>query len=132
MFDRCILLLALPLLILSGCGGSDSDSEPGAWTTGDLHVHTVQSDDSRTTQTLDFVLGKAFTAYGLDWMVVSNHLRSSKYDNNANLLFAPVAFAYGMEANEMPRIKSLQASGVYDKKLIFSGFEWDTPTHDQS
>jgi len=80
----CGLLLALPLLTLPGCGGSDSDVESGAWTTGDLHVHTVQSDDSRTTQTLDFVLGKAFTTYGLDWMAVSNHLRSSKYDNNAN------------------------------------------------
>lgn len=124
------LLLALPLLALSACGGNDGAAESGAWTTGDLHVHTVQSDDSRTTQTLDFVLGKAFTTYGLDWMAVSNHLRSSKYDNNANLLPAPVAFAYGMEAYEMPRIKSLQASGTYDKKLIFSGFEWDTPTHD--
>ena len=113
------LWLALPLLTLSACGGSDSDAESGAWTTGDLHVHTVQSDDSRTTQTLDFVLGKAFTTYGLDWMAVSNHMRSSKYDNNANLLPAPVAFAYGMEAYELTRIKSLQAGGTYDKKLIF-------------
>jgi hypothetical protein len=118
------------LLALVACGGSSDDAEDGAWTTGDLHVHTVQSDDSRTTQTLDFVLGKAFTTYGLDWMAVSNHLRSSKYDNDANLLPAPMAFAYGMESYEMPRIKALQAAGSYDKKLIFSGFEWDTPTHD--
>jgi hypothetical protein len=125
------LLLALPFLALTACGGSsDGNTDSGIWTTGDLHVHTVQSDDSRTTQTLDFVLGKAFTTYSLDWMAVSNHLRSSKYDNNANLLAAPVAFAYGMEAYETPRIKALQASGSYDKKLIFSGFEWDTPTHD--
>jgi len=118
------------LLALAACGGSGDDTEDGAWTSGDLHVHTVQSDDSRTTQTLDFVLGKAFTTYGLDWMAVSNHLRSSKYDNDANLLPAPMAFAYGMESYEMPRIKALQAVGSYDKKLIFSGFEWDTPTHD--
>jgi len=111
------------LLALAACGGSGDDTEDGAWTSGDLHVHTVQSDDSRTTQTLDFVLGKAFSTYGLDWMAVSNHLRSSKYDNDANLLPAPMAFAYGMESYEMPRIKALQAAGSYDKKLIFSGFE---------
>lgn len=117
---------------LASCGGSDSTDpmEQGAWTTGDLHVHTVQSDDSRTTQTLDFVLGKAFTTHGLDWMAVTNHLRSSKYDNNGTLLTAPVAFAYGMEAYEMPRIKALQAAGTYSNKLIFSGFEWDAPAHD--
>lgn len=119
----------IALMALAGCGGS-SDPDAGSWTTGDLHVHTVQSDDSRTTQTLDFVLGKAFTTHGLDWMAVTNHLRSSKYDNNANLLETPVAFAYGMQAYEMPRIKALQSSGTYDKKVIFSGFEWDTPTHD--
>ncbi len=122
-------------LALAACGGSGNGSgapepEAGAWTTGDLHVHTVQSDDSRTTQTLDFVLGKAFTTHGLDWMAVTNHLRSSKYDNDANLLPAPVAFAYGMAAYEMPRVKALQAAGSYTGKLIFSGFEWDTPTHD--
>ncbi|MBB3193112.1 PHP domain-containing protein [Roseateles terrae] len=119
---------------LVACGGSDGGSatpaEQGTWTTGDLHVHTVQSDDSRTTQTLDFVLGKAFTTHGLDWMAVTNHLRSSKYDNNGNLLTAPVAFAYGMESYEAPRIKALQAAGSYTGKLIFSGFEWDAPAHD--
>lgn len=119
---------------LASCGGSGNDStdpvEQGVWTTGDLHVHTVQSDDSRTTQTLDFVLGKAFTTHGLDWMAVTNHLRSSKYDNNGTLLAAPVAFAYGMEAYETPRIKALQAAGTYSNKLIFSGFEWDAPAHD--
>jgi hypothetical protein len=68
------------LLTLAACGGSSggngNEPEPGAWTTGDLHVHTVQSDDSRTTQTLDLVLGKAFTSNNLDWMAVTNHLRS--------------------------------------------------------
>ena len=95
---RGLFLSALPLtglLTLAACGGSSggngNEPEPGAWTTGDLHVHTVQSDDSRTTQTLDLVLGKAFTTNNLDWMAVTNHLRSSKYDNNANLLAAPVA-----------------------------------------
>ncbi|GKS87171.1 S-layer protein [Acidovorax sp. SUPP1855] len=127
------IALALPSLLLAGCGGSGDGTpaaEQGRWTTGDLHTHTVQSDDSRTTQTLDFLLGKAFTTYRLDWMAVTNHLRSSKYDNAANLLPAPKAFAYGMEAYEIPRIQALQASGNYAGKLIFSGFEWDMPTHD--
>lgn len=123
---------ALSLVLLSACGGSggSSEAEKGRWTTGDLHVHTVQSDDSRTTQTLDFVLGKAFKSYGLDWMAVTNHLRSSKYDHAGNLLPAPKAFAYGMEAYEIPRIKALQAGGTYADKLIYSAFEWDMPTHD--
>lgn len=123
----------LSALALHGCGGSGGSgdaAEKGRWTTGDLHVHTVQSDDSRTTQTLDFVLGKAFKSYGLDWMSVTNHLRSSKYDHAGNLLPAPKAFAYGMEAYEMPRIKALQAGGTYANKLIYSAFEWDMPTHD--
>ncbi len=120
--------------LLTGCGGSDGGGNApqlqGRWTTGDLHVHTVQSDDSRTTQTLDLVLGKAFKSYGLDWMSVTNHLRSSKYDNDGNLLPAPTAFAYGMEKYEIPRIKALQAQGTYADKLIFSAFEWDMPTRD--
>ncbi|HLO95601.1 MAG TPA: S-layer protein [Burkholderiaceae bacterium] len=90
----------------------------------------MQSDDSRPTQTLDFVLAKAFATHGLDWMAVTNHLRSSRYDHNGKLLRAPVAFAYGMEAYELPRIKALQAAGSYDRKLIFSGVEWDAPGHD--
>jgi len=116
------------LTLLAACGGqSDSTAgdPPGKWMAGDLHVHTVQSDDSRTTQTLDLVLNKAFAIYKLDWMAVTNHLRSSKYDNNATLLAAPVAFAYGMESYEIPRVKALQAAGTYADKLIFSGFEWD-------
>ncbi len=131
----CGLIGLLGAATLAACGGggsgsADSQPEAGRWTTGDLHVHTVQSDDSRTTQTLDFVLGKAFTSHGLDWMAVTNHLRSSKYDHDGHLLPAPIAFAYGMDAYELPRVKALQSAGTYDKKLIFSGFEWDAPTHD--
>ncbi|KQO26893.1 S-layer protein [Acidovorax sp. Leaf76] len=127
--------LLLPVFLLSACGSSGDGTgttaaEPGRWTTGDLHVHTVQSDDSRTTQTLDFVLGKAFGTYHLDWMSLSNHLRSSKYDHAANPLPAPKAFAYGMEAYEMPRVAALQAAGTYADKTIFSAFEWDMPTRD--
>ncbi|MDP1977374.1 S-layer protein [Undibacterium sp.] len=147
MRPRYLSLIAISFVIpstvflLHGCGSS-SDSTAQAqkpdlpatsaagWTTGDLHVHTIQSDDARTTQTLDTVLDKAFTSYGLDWTAITNHLRSSKYDHNGAPLTNPVPFAYGMASYEIPRIKALQASGRYADKTIFSGFEWDMPTHD--
>jgi len=133
---KLLSLLLGSVSLICACGGDgDSSSSPvnepaGKWTAGDLHVHTVQSDDSRTTQTLDFVLDKAFTTYKLDWMALTNHLRSSKYDNDGTLLAAPVPFAYGMASYEIPRVKALQAGGTHAGKLIFSGFEWDMPTHD--
>lgn len=135
--SKLVSLSLASICLIYACGGNDDSSSnsaagdpPGKWTAGDLHVHTVQSDDSRTTQTLDFVLNKAFATYKLDWMALTNHLRSSKYDNDGNLLPAPVAFAYGMASHEIPRVKALQAVGTYADKLIFSGFEWDMPTHD--
>jgi len=135
--SKLVSLSLTSICLIYACGGNDDSNSnsaagdpPGKWTAGDLHVHTVQSDDSRTTQTLDFVLNKAFATYKLDWMALTNHLRSSKYDNDGNLLPAPVAFAYGMASHEIPRIKALQAGGTYADKLIFSGFEWDMPTHD--
>lgn len=110
--------------------GPISTDPAGKWTTGDLHVHTVQSDDSRATQTLDFLLGKSFTSYRLDWLALTNHLRSAAYDNNGNALPKPMAFAYPMESYEIQRVRTLQAAGTYADKLIFSGAEWDMPTHD--
>lgn len=147
MRPRFLSLIALScavpsaVFLLHGCGSSSDNptqvqnpnlpvNSQAGWTTGDLHVHTIQSDDARTTQTLDTVLDKAFTSYGLDWTAITNHLRSSKYDNNGAMLANPVPFAYGMESYEIPRIKALQASGRYTDKTIFSGFEWDMPTHD--
>lgn len=102
----------------------------GKWITGDLHTHTVQSDDSRSTQTLDYLLDKALDVYKLDWMILSNHLRSSKFDKDGNLLAKPVPFAYAMESIEIPHVKDLQAGGIYEDKMIISGAEWDMPTHD--
>ncbi|WP_422012473.1 S-layer protein [Roseateles sp.] len=110
--------------------GPISTDPAGKWTTGDLHVHTVQSDDSRTIQTLDFLLGKSFTTYKLDWLALTNHLRSASFDNNGNALPKPIAFAYPMQSYEIQRVKALQAAGTYADKSIFSGFEWDMPTHD--
>lgn len=126
-----VSLLAGAVALAAGVEVGPVSVDPaGRWTAGDLHVHTVQSDDSRTTQTLDFLLSKTFSTYKLDWVALTNHLRSSKYDNNGKLLPKPVAFAYSMESIELPHVKALQAAGNYADKLIFSGFEWDMPTHD--
>lgn len=106
-------------------------TEPtGRWTVGDLHIHTMQSDDTQQISTLDQVLAKAFDKFGLDWAVLSNHLRLSSYDNDGKKLPAQIPFSEGMAKYEVPRIKALQAGGKYADKTIFSSFEWDMPTHD--
>ncbi|MGV7209411.1 S-layer protein [Oxalobacteraceae bacterium A2-2] len=118
------------------CGGSDdpASSVPpiasGRWLAGDLHTHTTQSADADVSQTLDKILSKAFTSYGLDWMAVSNHLRVSTRDEKGAPLAASIPMSIGAERYEIPRIQALQAAGTYADKLIFSGFEWDMPTHD--
>ncbi|MFH0130012.1 S-layer protein [Variovorax sp. VaC1] len=121
-------------------------AKPGRWTVGDLHIHTIQSNDTQQVSTLDQVLALAFDRFGLDWAALSNHLRESSYDNDGNTLPAAIsfprfdsngnplpsviAFSTGMALYEVPRIKALQASGKYADKTIFSSFEWDMPTHD--
>lgn len=128
-------------IAFAACGGSDDDTiqnnvppiAQGRWIAGDLHTHTTQSADADVSQTLDKILGKAFTSYGLDWMAVTNHLRVSTRDDKGVLLAAPIPMATGVERYEMPRLAALQAGGsvgTYADKLIFSGFEWDMPTHD--
>ncbi|MET3496361.1 S-layer protein [Variovorax boronicumulans] len=102
----------------------------GRWTVGDLHVHTMQSDDTQQVSTLDQVLAKAFDTFKLDWAAISDHLRTSKYDNDGNLLPAAIPFSLGMAKYQVPRIKALQAGGKYADKTIFASFEWDMPSHD--
>ena len=131
--------LAIALAAVA-CGGGDDTIDnnvppiaQGRWIAGDLHTHTTQSADADVSQTLDKILGKAFTSYGLDWMAVTNHLRVSTRDDKGNLLATPIPMATGVERYELPRLQALQAAGnggTYADKLIFSGFEWDMPTHD--
>ncbi len=103
----------------------------GKWTTGDLHVHTIQSDDTQQISTLDQVLAKALQdQFGLDWVAMSDHLRLSSYDNDGHTLRARIPFSEGMAKYQVPRIKALQAAGTYADKTIFSSFEWDMPSHD--
>lgn len=149
---RAIMPLSLVCVtLLSACGGSDDDDdeavpptppvvtdpapvdpkpvETGAWTTGDLHVHTYQSDDAQVS--LESALDQAFDRYKLDWAAISNHLRLSGRDHTGTALAGgPVPFSTGMAQYEVPFIKTAQAAGRYAGKIIFSSFEWDMPTHD--
>ncbi|RQR63066.1 S-layer protein [Burkholderia sp. Bp9125] len=132
---------------LYACGGNDvattasTDTTPaptapnppaklqGAWTTGDLHVHTAESADAVTP--LSAVLDHAFDVNGMDWMAVSNHLRPSPRDaTGATLPGGSIAASAGIAQYEMPAIAQAQAAGKYAGKLIFSAAEWDMPTHD--
>jgi hypothetical protein len=149
---RAVMPLSLVCVtLLSACGGSDDDDnevvtptppvvteptpvdpkpvETGAWTAGDLHVHTYQSDDAQVS--LESALDQAFDRYKLDWAAISNHLRLSGRDHTGTALAGgPVPFSTGMAQYEVPSIKTAQAAGRYAGKIIFSSFEWDMPTHD--
>jgi hypothetical protein len=137
--SRLLLIPTAVAIVVAAvaCGGGDqpvNSSVPplpsGRWIAGDLHTHTTQSADADVSQTLDKVLGKAFTTFGLDWMAVSNHLRVSTRDEKGATLAASIPMSIGAERYEIPRVQALQAAGTYADKLIFSGFEWDMPTHD--
>lgn len=151
---RAIMPLSLVCVtLLSACGGSDDDDEAvvtepsppvvtepappvdpkpvetGAWSAGDLHVHTYQSDDAQVS--LESALDQAFDRYKLDWAALSNHLRLSGRDHTGTALAGgAIPFSTGMALYEAPFIKSAQAAGRYAGKIIFSSFEWDMPTHD--
>ena len=152
---RRALLPVFFATILTACGGSDKDDEPqptppatqqpapdngtpgtpetpapeaGAWSKGDLHVHTYQSDDAQVS--LEHVLDQAFDRYQLDWAAISNHLRLEGRDHTGATLPSAVPFSQGMAEHEVPFIKQQQAAGRYENKIIFSSFEWDMPTHD--
>nr|WP_315398661.1 S-layer protein [uncultured Duganella sp.] len=140
IFSTRLLLIPTAVAIVVAavaCGGSDqainANVPPlptGRWIAGDLHTHTTQSADADVSQTLDKVLGKAFTTFGLDWMAISNHLRVSTRDEKGATLASPIPMSVGAERYEIPHVQALQAAGTYADKLIFTGFEWDMPTHD--
>jgi hypothetical protein len=101
----------------------------GRWTTGDLHVHTIESNDAQVA--LSRVLDDAFDKYHLDWVALSNHLRVSNRDHEGNTIASgPVAMSRGIALYEQPTIVAMQAAGRYADKTVFSSVEWDMPTHE--
>jgi hypothetical protein len=101
----------------------------GQWTTGDLHNHTIESDDAQVP--LSVSLDQAFNQNHLDWIALSNHLRVSSRDNLGNKISpGPIPMSHGVDVYEQPAIVAMQASGLYAAKTIFSSVEWDVPSHD--
>ena len=98
------------------------------WTTGDLHVHTIQSNDAQTP--LARVLEAAFSENQLDWITLSNHLRVENRDHAGNPLAAPIAMSRGIGLYEAPFVSMQQEAGLYTDKLIASAVEWDMPKHE--
>jgi hypothetical protein len=113
--------------------GLDAGGAPtGRWTTGDLHVHTIESNDAQSPQSLlAVVLEAAFSKNHLDWITLSNHLRVSDKDEQGNVIpTGPVPMSAGVALFEVPAIRALQQAGTYADKTIFSSVEWDMPSHD--
>ncbi|GAB1097325.1 MAG: hypothetical protein Sw2LagBPW_28040 [Shewanella algae] len=122
-------LSLLSLALLAGCN-SDNDTqtpEPvtGRWLKGDLHVHTAVSQDSRETQA--DILKWGFEDFGLDYMSLTNHMRNNSQDNEDNDL-GGILFYDALTRYEKPGLASLMPN--YPGKLVYSGFEWDMPTHE--
>ncbi|SFE69057.1 protein of unknown function [Paenibacillus algorifonticola] len=108
---------------------ANGTASTGKWMAGEYHAHTYQSDDAQ--QSLKDVLDYAFNNYGMDWMALSDHLRTSSRDDEGNTISGgPIPFSQGIIQYQAPKIKQLQDAGNYQNKIIFSGFEWDMPTYD--
>ncbi|OMF76303.1 S-layer protein [Paenibacillus glucanolyticus] len=135
---KTIMVLALSLSILSQGmvvhaakeeGYKFKPEGNGKWMTGEYHAHTYQSDDA--SQSLQEVLDHGFQKYNLDWIAISDHLRTSTRDEDGNAIAGgPIPLSQGLAQYQVPGIKQLQAAGKYKNKIIFSGFEWDMPTYE--
>ncbi|MEH6941706.1 hypothetical protein [Bacillus sp. JJ722] len=107
----------------------------GKWMAGEYHTHTYQSDDVQVadglTSTLENVLNQAFNTYNLDWLATADHLRTSKRDDEGNVIEGgPIPFSKGLIDYQVPKIMQLQQEGKYQNKIIHTGFEWDLPTYE--
>ncbi|OPH56354.1 hypothetical protein BC351_28045 [Paenibacillus ferrarius] len=108
-----------------------TNAKTGKWLTGEFHTHTFESDDAQVS--LTDTLENAFTKYGLDWLATANHLRSSgRDDEGTKVPSGPIPYSKGAINYEVPKVNAIQNAGSYSNKTIFSGFEWDIPTHDHA
>lgn len=114
------------------CGDDAFPAPSGRWTTGDLHVHTVQSPDVNVDGlSLEHVLDKAFVDYELDWLTLANHLRlSTRMPNNEFYPNGSMPFSQALRLYERPAVETFMDMGKYAGKVIFSAVEWDMPTHE--
>lgn len=104
-------------------------TEKGAWSTGDLHVHTIQSNDAQVK--LEDILDLALNKNKLDWVLLSNHLRMESRDHQGNSLAnGDIPFSQGIKDYEVPFVEKMLKDGKYPNKTVYSSFEWDMPTHD--
>ncbi|NBD27147.1 S-layer homology domain-containing protein [Paenibacillus glycinis] len=108
---------------------ADADNGGGQWLTGEFHAHTFESDDAQSS--LESVLDNGLDKFGLDFIMLADHLRSSKRDDTgAEIPGGPIPLSQGILDYQVPKTKALQAAGKYAGKTIFSGFEWDIPSHE--
>ncbi|MBO7746276.1 S-layer homology domain-containing protein [Paenibacillus sp. MWE-103] len=122
--------LAVPLPSAAAAeGGADAGAPQGQWLTGEFHAHTFESDDAQSS--LESVLDHGLTTNGLDFLFLADHLRYSKRDDTgADIPGGPTPLSKGLLDYQVPKTKELQAAGKYAGKTIFSGFEWDIPSHE--
>lgn len=148
-----ILCAALSAALLTGgvpAGASATEADTGRWLSGEYHTHTRQSNDATEgfmkvenvldvafreeamgslpaeTQTGNIRYGQAF-----DYLCLADHLRVSVADGQGNAN-SPETPRYVGIRQQQEEIKRLQAAGDYEGKIIYSGFEWDTPGLDHS
>ncbi|WP_244935660.1 S-layer homology domain-containing protein [Paenibacillus glycanilyticus] len=120
--------LAVPLP-KAAAADTIATQDQGQWLTGEFHAHTFESDDAQSS--LESVLDHGLTTYGLDFIMLADHLRSSKRDDTgADIPGGPIPLSKGLLEYQVPKIKALQDAGKYAGKTIFSGFEWDIPSHE--
>lgn len=118
--------LAIPL---PKAAAADNSVSQGQWLTGEFHAHTFESDDAQSS--LESVLDHGLTTYGLDFIMLADHLRSSgRDDTGAPIPGGSIPLSKGLLNYQVPKTKALQEAGKYAGKTIFSGFEWDIPSHE--
>ncbi|WP_225446134.1 S-layer homology domain-containing protein [Paenibacillus rhizovicinus] len=123
------LSVQIPQAAAASQDESGSGASQGQWLTGEFHAHTFESDDAQSS--LESVLDNALTKYGYDFIMLADHLRSSgRDDTGAAIPSGPIPLSQGLLDYQVPKTKALQAEGKYAGKTIFSGFEWDIPSHE--
>lgn len=136
-------LSMLPAGMALACDNGNANGK-GEWLAGDFHQHTTYTDGSTT---FDFVMMKN-DQFGLDWWANSEHGGGFPTDGDAHYwddtnyhpagtIKGDVALSGGHQS--MWRWQSLRdfafpdilaTRSLYPDKRIFSGLEWNVPSHE--